>query len=129
MIEMSVYTPEEVAKTLRISEETVRREIRANHLGAQRIGKQYRIAPSDLVAYLGEARFIEWFAWRSEFRALIGLGGLPEVQALQIAKQAVKEVRAEAPTPSAGLPQPSLEEIRKKQLMAEERLLRLVIWF
>ncbi len=114
MIEMSVYTPEEVAKTLRISEETVRREIRANHLGAQRIGKQYRIAPSDLVAYLGEARFIEWFAWRTEFRSLIGAGGLPEVEAHKIAERAVKQVRAEAPVPSSGLPEPSLEEVRQK---------------
>jgi excisionase family DNA binding protein len=114
MIEMSVYTPEEVAKTLRISEETVRREIRANHLGAQRIGKQYRIAPSDLVAYLGEVRFIELFAWRNEFRNLIGSGGLSEAQAIKLAQQAVQEARANAPMPSAGLPQPSLEEVRLK---------------
>jgi excisionase family DNA binding protein len=52
MRETKIYSPEDVARRLRVSEETVRREIRAHHLGAQRIGKQDRIAPSDLKAYL-----------------------------------------------------------------------------
>ncbi len=115
MTEPSVYTPEEVAKTLRISEETVRREIRANHLGAQRIGKQYRIASSDLVAYLGEARFLEWFAWREDFRKLVGSGGLPEAEAVAIAEKLVREAREAAPLPARGLPQPSVAEVQARR--------------
>ena len=57
MTEIIAYKPEEVALRLRVSEETVRREIRLKHLGALLIGKQYRIAPSDLIAYLGEHRY------------------------------------------------------------------------
>ena len=96
MTETLAYTPEEVALRLRVSEETVRREIRAKHLGALQVGKQYRIAPSDLIAYLGEHRYKEWFGQREDLRAVIGSGGLEEVEAHELAARAVRAVRAEA---------------------------------
>ena len=94
MTEIVAYKPEEVALRLRVSEETVRREIRLKHLGALLVGKQYRIAPSDLIAYLGEDRYNEWFGLREDLRAAIGSGDLDEDEARDLATRAVKAVRA-----------------------------------
>jgi excisionase family DNA binding protein len=107
-----VYTPEDVARRLRVSEETVRREIRAQHLSAQRIGKQYRISSSDLVSYLGEARFEEWFMRENDLRDAIGSGGLPEDEAIAFAERAVREVRDLRPDPLPGQKAPSPREVR-----------------
>ncbi len=101
MTEVLAYTPEEVARRLRVSEETVRREIRSQRLGALQVGKQYRIAASDLIAYLGAQRFEEWFGTRSDLRAAIGSGDLPEEEAHALAWKAVSEVRAKAKRSSA----------------------------
>jgi excisionase family DNA binding protein len=95
MNEVLAYTPEEIALRLRVSEETVRREIRAKHLGALQVGKQYRVAPSDLIAYLGKQRYEEWFGPREDLKAVIGSGGLPEDEAQELAVRAVKAIRAE----------------------------------
>jgi excisionase family DNA binding protein len=107
-----VYTPEDVARRLRVSEETVRREIRARHLTAQRVGKQYRIASSDLKTYLGEARFEEWFLRGNDLRDAVGSGGLSENEAITFAEQAVRQVRNSKPNPEPGRPAPSKSEIR-----------------
>lgn len=112
MRETTIYSPEDVARRLRVSEETVRREIRAQHLGAQRIGKQYRIASSDLKAYLGDARFEEWFMRSNDLREAIGSGGLPENEAHALAERVVREVRSVLPDPKPGLPAPSPAEVR-----------------
>jgi excisionase family DNA binding protein len=101
MTETLAYTPEEVALRLRVSEETVRREIRAKHLSALQVGKQYRIAPSDLIAYLGKRRYEEWFGPREDLRAVIGSGGLEEAEAHELAARAVRAVRADAEPVSA----------------------------
>ena len=93
MTEIIAYKPEEVALRLRVSEETVRREIRLKHLGALLIGKQYRIAPSDLIAYLGEHRYNEWFGLREDLRAAIGSGELEEDEARELAARAVRAIR------------------------------------
>lgn len=47
------YSPEEVAERLGLHVRTVRRYIREGRLKASRIGKQYRIAASDLDALAG----------------------------------------------------------------------------
>jgi excisionase family DNA binding protein len=107
-----VYTPEDVARRLRVSEETVRREIRARHLSAQRIGKQYRIASSDLKSYLGEARFEEWFVQGNDLREAIGSGGLSEQEAIAFAEQAVRQVRESRPNPEPGRQEPTKSEVR-----------------
>ncbi|NJK43649.1 MAG: helix-turn-helix domain-containing protein [Pleurocapsa sp. SU_196_0] len=101
-----------MARRLRVSEETVRREIRAQHLNAQRIGKQYRIASSDLKAYLGESRFEEWFLRDNDLRDAIGSGGLPENEALALAEQAVRSVRDARPDPAPGRLAPSKTQVR-----------------
>jgi excisionase family DNA binding protein len=44
----SDYTTKEAAEILRINKETVLRKIRAGELKASRIGKSYRIPPSEL---------------------------------------------------------------------------------
>jgi excisionase family DNA binding protein len=112
MQELTVYTPEDVARRLRVSEETVRREIRGQQLPAQRIGKQYRIAASDLKAYLGEVRFAEWFLQEFPLQQAIGGGGLPEAQAHALAEQAVRQVRAERPAPDKGRTAPDKATIK-----------------
>ncbi len=98
MTDIVAYKPEEVALRLRVSEETVRREIRSKHLGALLVGKQYRIAPSDLIAYLGEDRYNEWFGLRDDLRAAIGSGDLDEDEARDFATRAIKTVRASSDT-------------------------------
>ncbi len=112
MQEMNIYTPEDVARRLRVSEETVRREIRGNHLSAQRIGKQYRISANDLKAYLGDQRFTEWFLQTDHLRLAIGSGGLPEPEAIALAEKAVRQVREARPTPATGFKAPSKAEIQ-----------------
>ena len=47
------YSPDEVAELLDLHVKTVRRFIREGKLNAARIGKQYRVALSDLNAFVG----------------------------------------------------------------------------
>lgn len=113
MRDVRIYSPEEVARRLKVSEETVRREIRAQHLGAQRIGKQYRIASSDLKTYLGESRFEEWFVRNHDLRDAIGSGGLSEDEAMIASERIVREVRTSKPVPiSSGRTAPSVSDVR-----------------
>jgi excisionase family DNA binding protein len=112
MTQQAVYSPEEVARRLRVSEETVRREIRAATLGAQRVGKQYRIAPSDLIAYLGVERYREWFTNGLALNDVIGVGGLDDAEAQAIAEREVRAVRVAQPEPRAGRPAPAPATVR-----------------
>ncbi|MDQ2805349.1 MAG: AAA family ATPase [Chloroflexota bacterium] len=50
---MATLTPDDVARQLRISPETVRRYIRDGQLPAQKVGGQYRIASTDLAIFTG----------------------------------------------------------------------------
>jgi chromosome partitioning protein len=52
---MPTLTPDEVARQLRVSPETVRRYIREGNLPAQKVGGQYRINSGDLAAFIGAA--------------------------------------------------------------------------
>jgi excisionase family DNA binding protein len=45
---LQVLTIQEVATQLKVSEDTILRQIKANKLSAAKIGKQWRIAESDL---------------------------------------------------------------------------------
>ncbi len=113
MRDAAIYSPEEVARRLKVSEETVRREIRAQHLGAQRIGKQYRIASSDLKTYLGESRFEEWFVRDHDLRDAIGSGNLPEDEAIALSERMTREVRALKPVPAqSGRVAPSVSDVK-----------------
>lgn len=51
------YSPDEVAGLLDLHVRTVRRYIREGRLKASRIGKQYRIAASDLESFVGSNQF------------------------------------------------------------------------
>ena len=49
---MEVYTVEEVAKMLKVSEQTVRTLIREGEIPAKRIGRVWRIKKEDFEAYM-----------------------------------------------------------------------------
>jgi excisionase family DNA binding protein len=49
-------TPGDVARRLRVSVKTVRRELDRGHLIGHRIGSQWRISPADLAGYLAARR-------------------------------------------------------------------------
>jgi excisionase family DNA binding protein len=53
---MVYLTVADVAKQLQISEDTVRRWIKTGKLPALKIGKEWRVAPDDLEAFLKQSR-------------------------------------------------------------------------
>jgi excisionase family DNA binding protein len=55
MSQQQMYTLKEVAKILRVSEQTVRRLINEGKLSSIRVGIQIRITQSSLDAYLSQA--------------------------------------------------------------------------
>jgi excisionase family DNA binding protein len=87
-----VYTPAEIAAALRVSEESVRREIRRGKLGAARVGNQYRSTLNDLSGWLGE-RYLELFSPLGALSSLIGQGGLDEAEANALALEIVATIR------------------------------------
>ena len=46
------FTPEEVADILRVSYQTILKDIKCGKLGTYQIGNKYRIAPKHLASYL-----------------------------------------------------------------------------
>ncbi len=56
MADEIVYTLEEVAKILRISESTVKRLIEDGELRARKVGRQWRIRKIDLDEYLAASQ-------------------------------------------------------------------------
>ncbi len=46
-----IYTPEEAARKLRVSPQTIRRLCRSGELRCRKVGKQWRIAAKDLMRY------------------------------------------------------------------------------
>lgn len=114
-----VFTVSEVARALRISDETVRRKIEAGKLTALEVSskprKTYRLLFSDLTAWLGA----------EQAKAIFGVGQaldevreqllqLPESQRLQIIEEAVAWAKAERKVPEPTGKTPSQEEIRKR---------------
>jgi excisionase family DNA binding protein len=53
--QVKVFTPDEVARLLRVSRMTVYRLVGDGHLRAYRVGRSLRIRPDDLTAYLEAA--------------------------------------------------------------------------
>lgn len=51
---MEVYTVEEVAKMLKISDQTVRALIRSGELPAKRVGRVWRIKKTDFEEYMSK---------------------------------------------------------------------------
>lgn len=89
------YTPAEVASVLRVTEETVRREIRREQLGALQVGRQDRITAPDLIAWLGQERYVELFKPHEALPSLLGGGALGEDIAASEATTLVRRARAE----------------------------------
>jgi excisionase family DNA binding protein len=58
----TVCTTAEIAQRLRVSNESVRREIRRGQLRAMQIGRLYRTTAADLIDWLGEQRYKQLFA-------------------------------------------------------------------
>ncbi|MCL6527268.1 MAG: helix-turn-helix domain-containing protein [Thermaceae bacterium] len=114
-----VYTVAEVARILRVSDETIRRKVSSGELGAVEVSsgrrKQYRILYRDLVAWLGP----------EQARALFGVGeGLREVRAFferlpesereVLLQEALAWARARQPEPSETGRTLSPEQIRQR---------------
>lgn len=114
MMEHHIFTPKEVAQTLRVDEETIRREIRREHLKALQVGRQYRITTGDLVHWLGKERFMELFAPVEALTSILGAGGLDESAALDLAERLTKRARQEVPRVTEGKA-PSPSEVRKRR--------------
>lgn len=112
--EQYVYTPAEVARALRVNEETVRREIRREQLGAVQIGRQYRITVPDLIAWLGQERYLELFRPHEALLTLLGSGGLDEEHAAAEAETLVRRARAEASRQPEGVA-PSPEQVARRR--------------
>ncbi|CAM2915646.1 helix-turn-helix domain-containing protein [Erysipelothrix tonsillarum] len=48
------YSVDDIALSLRVSKETVRRYIRTSKLGAVKVGRDYRVTPNDLHAFMND---------------------------------------------------------------------------
>lgn len=114
-----VFTVSEVAKALRISDETVRRKIEAGELAAlevtSRPRKTYRLLFRDLAAWLGPEQAGAIFgvgASLDEVRAR--LMQLPEPERMQVVEEAVAWVKAgrKKPEPTGKTPTPA--EVRER---------------
>ena len=116
MMQMSehIYTPAEVAQALRVNEETIRREIRRDQLGALQVGRQYRITPADLVAWLGKERYLEIFRPHEALLELLGVGGLDEATASEEAHTLVQRARSETARRVEGAA-PSPDEVKQRR--------------
>jgi excisionase family DNA binding protein len=116
-----IYTSAEIARALRVSEESVRREIRRGALTAARIGNQYRLTANDLAAWLGESRYRELFSPLGPLSALIGFGGLEDDAAHALALKAVKEVNRARPHTASGMTAPSPAEVKARRQSQRRR--------
>ena len=110
----NIYTPAEVAQVLRVNEETIRREIRRDQLGAVQVGRQYRITPADLVAWLGKARYLEIFRPHEALLEVLGAGNLDEVTAAEDAQSLVYQARSESGRQLEG-GAPTVAEVKQRR--------------
>jgi excisionase family DNA binding protein len=112
--EYYVYTPAEVARALRVNEETVRREIRRDQLGAVQVGRQYRITVPDLIAWLGQERYLELFRPHEALLTLLGSAGLDDEQAAAEATALVRRARSETTRQLEGEAPSPTEVLRRR---------------
>jgi excisionase family DNA binding protein len=99
-----VFTIAEIARVLRVSDETIRRKISAGELEAVEVSstprKTYRIPEYALVRWLGAEKAKQLFGVRhgfEEFREL--LLKIPEKERIEILEEAVVWARAQRPEP------------------------------
>jgi excisionase family DNA binding protein len=53
------YTPEELARLLRVSEETIRRRCRTKEIEARKLGRIWRIPRAEALKLVGDVRTLE----------------------------------------------------------------------
>lgn len=76
-----MYSVEQVADRLNLHVRTVRGYIRSGRLRAVRIGKQYRIAASDLDALTGQAPVVPSVARQAEVSSIVQIDGVDRAAA------------------------------------------------
>ncbi|MET7945901.1 helix-turn-helix domain-containing protein [Micromonospora sp. NPDC005324] len=76
-----IYSVEQVADRLNLHVRTVRGYIRSGRLRAVRIGKQYRIAASDLDALTGQAPAAPSLARQAEVSSIVQIDGVDRAAA------------------------------------------------
>lgn len=79
-----MYSVEQVAERLGLHVRTVRGYIRSGRLRAVRIGKQYRIAASDLDALTGQTRAAATIAAAAEVSSIVQIDGVDRAAADRI---------------------------------------------
>jgi excisionase family DNA binding protein len=99
-----VYTIAEVAKVLRVSDETIRRKIVAGELEAIEVSskprKTYRIPDYALVRWLGSEKAFQLFGVRHALEELRELFlKVPETERTAILEEAITWARAQRPEP------------------------------
>ncbi len=115
----NVFTIAEVAKVLRVSDETIRRKIIAGELEAIEVSskprKTYRIAPYALVRWLGAEKANDLFGVQEgfeEFRSL--LLKIPETERDQLMEDALAWARTHRPERQLTGRVATPEEIQKR---------------
>jgi excisionase family DNA binding protein len=114
-----VFTIAEVAKVLRVSDETIRRKIIAGELEAIEVSskprKTYRIAPYALVRWLGAEKAREAFGIGQGLHELReAFLSVPEEERMQIIEEALVWAKARRPEPELTGRVLSAEEIRER---------------
>ncbi len=99
-----VFTIAEVARVLRVSNETIRRKIISGELEAVEVSstprKTYRIHPRAIVRWLGPEKAREYFGIGQGFHELRELFlKVPEEERMQIIDEAIAWAKAQRPEP------------------------------
>jgi excisionase family DNA binding protein len=104
MIEQSrMYSLDQVAERLGLHVRTVRAYVRTGRLRAIRIGKQYRVAPEELEAIVGDSNTPDAVAQRrrAEVASVVQMGAVTQYMALRVddhLRTAVKAPRDDGST-------------------------------
>jgi excisionase family DNA binding protein len=114
-----VFTIAEVAKVLRVSDETIRRKIIAGELEAIEVSKKprkiYRIPPYALVRWLGAEKASTFFGVQDGFEELRDfLLDIPEAERDQLIEDALAWARARRPERQLTGRVATPEEIQKR---------------
>ena len=100
----AIFTPQEVARALRVSSETIRRKIVSGELHALEVGgkerKQYRIFSQDLVQWLGQERASVLFGFSRAVNELqAAWANVSDAEFDATLEEAIQHARDSRPTP------------------------------
>ena len=116
----AIFTPQEVARALRVSSETIRRKIVSGELHALEVGgkerKQYRIFSQDLVQWLGQERASVLFGFSRAVNELqAAWANVSDAEFDATLEEAIQHARDTRPTPEGPLKAAlTLEEIAER---------------